>query len=123
MLRRPPRYTPTDTLFPYTTLFRSAQLLAPLFVPRPAGRADQQHLPALRERRGQLHLHAAGACSTDARGGSRLGSEDRKSTRLNSSPNAHLVCRLLLETKKIAVALFQSDARYRNIKHTTNYKK
>src|SRR3546814_10825056 len=25
---------------------------------------------------------------------------DRKSTRLNSSPNAHLVCRLLLETKK-----------------------
>src|SRR3546814_5018383 len=25
---------------------------------------------------------------------------DRKSTRLNSSPNEHLVCRLLLETKK-----------------------
>src|SRR3546814_14748722 len=24
MLRRPPRYTRTDTLFPYTTLFRSA---------------------------------------------------------------------------------------------------
>src|SRR3546814_8446072 len=23
MIRRPPRYTPTDTLFPYTTLFRS----------------------------------------------------------------------------------------------------
>src|SRR3546814_14277799 len=23
MKRRPPRYTPTDTLFPYTTLFRS----------------------------------------------------------------------------------------------------
>src|SRR3546814_11137810 len=25
MLRRPPRSTPTDTLFPYTTLFRSAR--------------------------------------------------------------------------------------------------
>src|SRR3546814_5459206 len=27
MIRRPPRSTRTDTLFPYTTLFRSAQLL------------------------------------------------------------------------------------------------
>src|SRR3546814_18507959 len=26
MIRRPPRYTRTDTLFPYTTLFRSFQL-------------------------------------------------------------------------------------------------
>src|SRR3546814_5440494 len=25
MIRRPPRYTRTDTLFPYTTLFRSGQ--------------------------------------------------------------------------------------------------
>src|SRR3546814_2069696 len=31
MIRRPPRSTRTDTLFPYTTLFRSAQpLSAPL---------------------------------------------------------------------------------------------
>src|SRR3546814_7434717 len=36
-----------------------------------------------------LHLEGAG---------DQLG--DRKSTRLNSSPNAHLVCRLLLEKKK-----------------------
>src|SRR3546814_17964047 len=28
MLRRPPRYTLTDTLFPYTTLFRSERRLA-----------------------------------------------------------------------------------------------
>src|SRR3546814_4483761 len=27
MIRRPPRSTRTDTLFPYTTLFRSAELL------------------------------------------------------------------------------------------------
>src|SRR3546814_16582659 len=32
MIRRPPRSTRTDTLFPYTTLFRS-----PLGRPRPAG--------------------------------------------------------------------------------------
>src|SRR3546814_19707668 len=29
MIRRPPRSTRTDTLFPYTTLFRSAGCLAP----------------------------------------------------------------------------------------------
>src|SRR3546814_2307359 len=29
MIRRPPRSTRTDTLFPYTTLFRSLCLLAP----------------------------------------------------------------------------------------------
>src|SRR3546814_18737838 len=29
MLRRPPRSTRTDTLFPYTTLFRSAQFAGP----------------------------------------------------------------------------------------------
>src|SRR3546814_19571120 len=37
MFRRPPRSTRTDTLFPYTTLFRSACLL------RAALAADQYH--------------------------------------------------------------------------------
>src|SRR3546814_3639606 len=32
MIRRPPRSTRTDTLFPYTTLFRSLHLCASLFV-------------------------------------------------------------------------------------------
>src|SRR3546814_6305873 len=36
MIRRPPRSTRTDTLFPYTTLFRSAKLVG-------RGR-DQRHL-------------------------------------------------------------------------------
>src|SRR3546814_13747975 len=35
MIRRPPRSTRTDTLFPYTTLFRSAGIRA-----RAAGRGD-----------------------------------------------------------------------------------
>src|SRR3546814_1994870 len=30
MIRRPPRSTRTDTLFPYTTLFRSSQLSTPV---------------------------------------------------------------------------------------------
>src|SRR3546814_8292594 len=41
MIRRPPRSTRTDTLFPYTTLFRSNQGAAPrrypVAVERPAG--------------------------------------------------------------------------------------
>src|SRR3546814_13092550 len=42
MIRRPPRSTRTDTLFPYTTLFRSARqplpiLREPLFVRRLSG--------------------------------------------------------------------------------------
>src|SRR3546814_7144869 len=35
MIRRPPRSTLTDTLFPYTTLFRSRRARAP--APRPHG--------------------------------------------------------------------------------------
>src|SRR3546814_12568677 len=31
MIRRPPRSTRTDTLFPYPTLFRSAELAPPFF--------------------------------------------------------------------------------------------
>src|SRR3546814_10393733 len=34
MLRRPPRSTRTDTLFPYTTLFRSKVLSAMVRIPR-----------------------------------------------------------------------------------------
>src|SRR3546814_16538708 len=32
MIRRPPRSTRTDTLFPYTTLFRSKQLRHPAWI-------------------------------------------------------------------------------------------
>src|SRR3546814_9782852 len=34
MIRRPPRSTRTDTLFPYTTLFRSSRATRPLFTKR-----------------------------------------------------------------------------------------
>src|SRR3546814_14655980 len=46
MIRRPPRSTRTDTLFPYTTLFRS-QLLAPILA-RIMGVEQQANLPLAR---------------------------------------------------------------------------
>src|SRR5260370_30150996 len=71
MIRRPPR----STLFPYTTLFRSAAAL-------PAR--------AQRERTGQGHGQSAE--------GADLGRSEEHTSELQSHLN--LVCRLLLEKKK-----------------------
>src|SRR3546814_9012307 len=54
MLRRPPRSTRTDTLFPYTTLFRSpmravAQPRTARGLPNPAGFRGRPADPALRD--------------------------------------------------------------------------
>src|SRR5256885_10271246 len=86
MIRRPPR----STLFPYTTLFRSAWIESEDHVQM----VHRGFLPALRRQRGLVH---AGACAM-ARPAARAmraarcpparGLRDRKSTRLNSS---HLV--------------------------------
>src|SRR3546814_2605909 len=100
MIRRPPRSTRTDTLFPYTTLFRS-RLHLPLLVAlngAPFGRAEAGEdmtfdFPALiahaaRTRRlGAGSVIGSGTVSNrDAEGGpGRPIAEDRKSTRLNSS--------------------------------------
>src|SRR3546814_11533792 len=88
MIRRPPRSTRTDTLFPYTTLFRSrpgerrdgappgaARTLAagPAGLARLCGRG--------RADRPRLAAHPAVECAATAIGAER----DRKSTRLNSS--------------------------------------
>src|SRR3712207_7403197 len=88
MIRRPPR----STLFPYTTLFRSAGLLA-----------DEHHLRArepLSEdrlgrvavevargagRRGAAELVEIGVGGDHRHGGPHSRTGDRKSTRLNSS--------------------------------------
>src|SRR3546814_18667190 len=75
MIRRPPRSTRTDTLFPYTTLFRSRAQGAAAAGPRahPPGRERSRRDPVdARVRR------VAGA-------GGQSGAADRKSTRLNSS--------------------------------------
>src|SRR3546814_13980659 len=76
MIRGPPRSTRTDTLFPYTTLFRSRAVhTADLGAPAdPRARRPRRRPPAQRAR----HRGRARDVPADARG-------DRKSTRLNSS--------------------------------------
>src|SRR3546814_16365125 len=82
MIRRPPRSTRTDTLFPYTTLFRSPE--------EPDEHGSLRHRAGDRRDAAVAALrpaHAAGAGSRT--GGSRAAHQparrDRKSTRLNSS--------------------------------------
>src|SRR3546814_11375950 len=55
MIRRPPRSTRTDTLFPYTTLFRSRRALSKAAA-SPAGARRPGDSRALRPK---LHPHAA----------------------------------------------------------------
>src|SRR3546814_10891113 len=64
MLRRPPRSTRTDTLFPYTTLFRSAQ--APALPPGGAGGgpAVRRGAPGVDAGAGAV-LHGPGAGRSD----------------------------------------------------------
>src|SRR3546814_13644309 len=101
MIRRPPRSTRTDTLFPYTTLFRSPAELCQI---GRAGKAAENEADALcigsaneggeRQQAAEAgDLAAMGKGWTQQRitrvgqhGQQRLqGGGDRKSTRLNSS--------------------------------------
>src|SRR3546814_20822944 len=85
MIRRPPRSTRTDTLFPYTTLFRSDTDNAgsgprgPLLPGRPR---DRLSIPAVP---GAVTGGNAAAGLAAAGHGHRGHPGDRKSTRLNSS--------------------------------------
>src|SRR5947208_6225680 len=79
MIRRPPR----STLFPYTTLFRSARLLSPAAAVHAEPLDDDADRPRVLLR--VLRLRAA------------VRSEEHTSEL--QSPD-HLVCRLLLEKKK-----------------------
>src|SRR3712207_7413060 len=91
MIRRPPR----STLFPYTTLFRSARQRRRRSLRRRGGRPrcrrQVRHRPRGPPRGRQRHLAARAVL---------LAAEDRKSTR-ELQPRQYLVCRLLLEKKKI----------------------
>src|SRR3546814_13374488 len=96
MIRRPPRSTSTDTLFPYTTLFRSQRLLGQqpenlerhiVRLAQPAGLGTHAarlalvlvaHLaPGLA---GRMALARLAVCAAHL-----AATGDRKSTRLNSS--------------------------------------
>src|SRR3546814_1001996 len=73
MIRRPPRSTRTDTLFPYTTLFRSAvsyHQLHRAFGTKPAG----HHQP--RDRHGGEHRRCDADRQNDGKSLDRAGTED-----------------------------------------------
>src|SRR3546814_12179957 len=98
MIRRPPRATRTDTLFPYTTLFRSCQRMTlpngfaerdPALNLRPLYLVNRDGFGAWHERQPTALVQWMRAHGFDAAAGSQLtlpgGEGDRKSTRLNSS--------------------------------------
>src|SRR3546814_18640409 len=92
MIRRPPRSTRTDTLFPYTTLFRSDlldRITAPACV---ASSSRPERLAHTLGLTGLHHRFAPNVFSATER------SEEHTSEL--QSTNAHLVCRLLLEKTK-----------------------
>src|SRR3546814_2864773 len=104
MIRRPPRSTRTDTLFPYTTLFRSPVRHALAW--RRERRAPSSSFPAC------AMNAAARRRRPTAGGGPRLPRPRARAGRAGAHPgqigrahvctpvtNAHLVCRLLLEKK------------------------
>src|SRR3546814_17182219 len=82
MIRRPPRSTRTDTLFPYTTLFRSHEGIGHLGGIRRVSHgvaAAQQHLDR------DVRQRAAQGVQSLPRVFAEEAQRDRKSTRLNSS--------------------------------------
>src|SRR3546814_2085616 len=97
MIRRPPRSTRTDTLFPYTTLFRSriADIVRKGFQPRSVGLEAEQAAKlvlarALANKRREIKKVAMGGGQNPAHNAEvkRFANDkarDRKSTRLNSS--------------------------------------
>src|SRR5256885_11971965 len=95
MIRRPPR----STLFPYTTLFRSARLRC----------SDARGVRVRRGARGAPHRAAAPVQERDVLGLDDRRIPDRKSTRLNSS---HLV---------ISYAVFCLKKKKLNIHNTVTH--
>src|SRR3712207_7734171 len=99
MIRRPPR----STLFPYTTLFRSA---ADHIADRQEG---EEHPPfrsveAVHDQRGDQYGGRAHEVDEElARLGGRLGLSRSEEHTSELQSRQYLVCRLLLEKKKICI--------------------
>src|SRR2546430_7282503 len=97
MIRRPPR----STLFPYTTLFRSiptheAPVVRPQVLPHSVSEVALQCLLVRHTELAHARLHARGRLPLI------LHRSEEHTSELQSQSN--LVCRLLLEKKKIGLA-------------------
>src|SRR3546814_17524406 len=68
MIRRPPRSTRTDTLFPYTTLFRSRDGAGPAVAQQHEAEQEERRRPRAPEHRrpGVLDVGEAGEDATQA---------------------------------------------------------
>src|SRR3712207_7482424 len=100
MIRRPPR----STLFPYTTLFRSEREIARHVRPGADGQNDAGHAGGypvrLDEERSGVDEHARPGGVRQQLGGEPAGERSEEHTSELQS-RQYLVCRLLLEKKKI----------------------
>src|SRR3546814_20327827 len=87
MIRRPPRSTRTDTLFPYTTLFRSVDRVVSVLERHEVFEIDQRGLEYRRSGWAGYDEAAEPYVPLGATNGDGVAAEsrDRKSTRLNSS--------------------------------------
>src|SRR3546814_6267303 len=103
MIRLPPRSTRTDTLFPYTTLFRSAQLLADGDAGRPRGLGADQ--PRARSGAGPRDGLAGGGARRRCRALLAVRSEEHTSE--------------LQSLMRISYAVFCLKKKKKNIIHTT----
>src|SRR3546814_3547205 len=111
MIRRPPISTRTDTLFPYTKLFRSIE--PPLPIPDSRFPGTKAHLVAgeLHNRREAVNASKESKHKCPIRNSPQPAARTRGRVRAAACEigrahvctpvtNAHLVCRLLLEKKK-----------------------
>src|SRR3712207_7836605 len=101
MIRRPPR----STLFPYTTLFRSAHVDVQAL--RLADRARLHLVAAARE-----PDRGGGEREQDEGAGAHAAAQSRRSEEHTSELQSrqYLVCRLLLEKKKIKILILPTSS-------------
>src|SRR3546814_12399403 len=85
MIRRPPRSTRTDTLFPYTTLFRS-----------PGGNDDRYTVPVAEDGSGAMFMQ--------------MNRAKRGLTLKPGSPEGREIVRRLIETADVVIANLPYDA-------------
>src|SRR3546814_5681974 len=118
MIPRPPRSTRTDTLFPYTTLFRSIHRcrhhLMGGMAPEGLHRAQIEALDIEQGAKQTGFEHVDQVAGDTARSKTAPDLEIGRAHVLTPVTNAHLVCRLLLEKKK---TLINSSS----LRHSTNH--